>query len=213
MNINKYQELIKNERMNKAVVVASELYMEKGIQNVKMTDVAKMSDMGVASLYRYFGTKKAFTIEVAVYTWNNLLNIYNFIISEKVFNELSGYEQIKSLLNVYKIVLKEYGKFFTFIADFDNYVTNEVISKDELCELNETIYKFYNYYKKAIETGIKDGTIDPNIDIDRIYFTSTHSMNALCQKIIGPNIISLDEMDDVNEVDVLISMILNYIIY
>ena len=49
---------IKNERIALAVDTAAELYLTVGIGNAKMTDIAEKAQIGVASLYRYFGTKQ-----------------------------------------------------------------------------------------------------------------------------------------------------------
>ena len=45
------------------------LYVEKSIEAVSMQEVADASGYGVATLYRYFGTKQSFVVEVAVKSW------------------------------------------------------------------------------------------------------------------------------------------------
>lgn len=50
-------------KRNKIILVAAELFLEKGIDSVKMTDIADASGIGVASLYRYFGTRTNIVIE------------------------------------------------------------------------------------------------------------------------------------------------------
>ena len=54
------QETLKNKRFEKAVEVSAQLFLKNGIEAVKMTDIADECGIGVATLYRYFGTKKVF---------------------------------------------------------------------------------------------------------------------------------------------------------
>ena len=60
---------IKNERIAVAMETAAQLYLNIGISNAKMTDIAEKAQIGVASLYRYFGTKQLFTVKVGAYIW------------------------------------------------------------------------------------------------------------------------------------------------
>lgn len=44
-------------REDAAVQAAAQLFLQRGIGAVKMTDIAQTTGIGVASLYRYFTTK------------------------------------------------------------------------------------------------------------------------------------------------------------
>ena len=53
---------LKDLREEAIVYVAAELFLRDGIESVKMTDIADRAEVGVASLYRYFGTKEALVL-------------------------------------------------------------------------------------------------------------------------------------------------------
>ena len=58
------QENLKFRRTEQAVTVSAQLFLKNGIEAVKMTDIAEASGIGVATLYRYFGTKIGITIAI-----------------------------------------------------------------------------------------------------------------------------------------------------
>lgn len=52
----------RTKRINHAIDVSAKMFLQNGIENVKMTDIADECGIGVATLYRYFGTKTGITI-------------------------------------------------------------------------------------------------------------------------------------------------------
>ena len=57
------------ERRDIVIETAFKLFAENRIEPVTMTVVANNCNMGVASIYRYFGTKKELVIAVAAKKW------------------------------------------------------------------------------------------------------------------------------------------------
>ena len=53
-------------RQKRIVMTAAGLFLERGAENVRMTDIADECGIGVATLYRYFGTKSAIMLEAGV---------------------------------------------------------------------------------------------------------------------------------------------------
>ncbi len=51
---------------------ASALFLKQGIDSVRMTDIADAAGLGVASLYRYFGTRTKVVIEAGTRLWQDI---------------------------------------------------------------------------------------------------------------------------------------------
>ena len=49
---------MKQNRKNRILESAFNLFSQKGIDTIAMTDIAKNAEIGVASLYRYYETKE-----------------------------------------------------------------------------------------------------------------------------------------------------------
>ena len=84
------QETLKNKRFEKAVEVSAQLFLKNGIESVKMTEIADECGIGVATLYRYFGTKNGITIAAMTYMWNELNKMFTDIFESDVFLSQSG---------------------------------------------------------------------------------------------------------------------------
>lgn len=61
----------KERNKNYVLEKAKEVFLERGITGVSMADIAKEADFGVASVYRYFGNRKALIMECAVSVWQD----------------------------------------------------------------------------------------------------------------------------------------------
>ena len=62
-------ENFKNQKMEEVIASALKVFLKKGIDSTKMTDIAAQAEIGVASLYRYFKTKPEIVVEAACILW------------------------------------------------------------------------------------------------------------------------------------------------
>ncbi len=212
----KYGDILKDvrsDRMDAAIETAAGLYLEKGIDVVKMTDIADKCEIGVASLYRYFGTKQSFTVKVAEYIWNRQMALFEGVYDSEYYHAKSGIEQIEELLKVFHVLYQAHSSFLCFVAAFDAYIMRECISKDELRDYNAAVLNTMALMEKAMKKGIDDGSVRSDVDAALFYFTVTHSLMSLCQKLASAG--SLLDSDDLacsgDEVLLAIRMYVSYI--
>lgn len=212
MNYNEYLDSIKNDRKNQAIMCTAQLYLSKGISAIKMTDIADESQIGVASLYRYFKTKRQLTIEVGIYLWNEIKPMFEELVNNDDYKNSDSLVQIDKLAQVYKTLYNQYNSFLRFIDDFDRYVVEEKITSQELSEYENSVFNFYGFYAKAIKKGRREGLIRTDFDSKLLYFTTMHSLMALCRKLSLPKILKSDfEVDGESELSVLIDAFNSYI--
>lgn len=60
-----------------------------------MTDIAEESGIGVATLYRYFGTKTSITIAAMTYLWNQMNDMFSEIFESEIFLSAKRYQTDK----------------------------------------------------------------------------------------------------------------------
>ena len=90
-------ETLKGKRMEKAIAVSAGLFLKEGIDSVKMTDIADATGVGVATLYRYFGTKTGIAIAAMTYLWNELGSMFSGVFESDVFRRQNGLKQLAIL--------------------------------------------------------------------------------------------------------------------
>ena len=201
------------ENINKILKISRELFLKSGIENVKMTDIAMESEIGVATLYRYFGMKKTIVIRCGVDLWNKMYTEFKCIDNKNILDNLNGYESLKKLLLHYKKLFVKNKEFFIFIKEFDYFCLSEKITKKELKDYENSIMQIHNIFLETGKRGIEDRSIRSNIDLENTYFAAAISITSVCQKwIIDKKILESDSMiDPLAQLQILLESVLYYL--
>ena len=187
----KYDEIIrsiKNERIADAVTAAAELYLSQGIGEAKMTDIADQAQIGVASLYRYFGTKQLFTVKVGAYIWKMTMKKLAPLYSGADYLARSGIEQVQSLLGLFHTLMADHRPFLRFLSEFDAFVTREHLQPEQLMEYEACALNMLPVMTAAMEMGAADGSIRADVNPTIFYYSVTDSLLSMCQKFAWGNI-------------------------
>ncbi len=211
MDYQKYLTQIKQQNIVTAVDSACELFCEKGIESVKMTDVARKARIGVASLYRYFDAKEKLVIACAVKMWEQVIQLILPDYKSEDYSKLSGFEKVSSIFKVYKLLCDEHKEFVRFVALFDSYCLNNKVEPSKLADYEQIITTLYRYYSDAFDCGLADGSVKSGIDKKQFYLTCNHALMAVVQKLVSGEILSQDDFADSTEVDVMTDIFLSYI--
>lgn len=211
----KYDQIIqnvKNERIDMAIATAAELYLDVGIAEAKMTDIAEECQLGVASLYRYFGTKQLFTVKAGSYIWKLKLRELEGIYSSSDYAHKTGIGQVEALMNVFHVLLNEHASFLRFLSEFDAFAAKERLTPVDLAEYEQSVLNVMPLMEKAIEKGIADGTVKSGIDPQLFYLTVSHCLMSMCQKFARGKILSSDNPEiSKKELSMAIEMFVSYV--
>ena len=210
MDYQVYLKKIKKDNVAAATAAACELLQEKGIENVKMTDVARKANLGVASMYRYFETKEKLIITCAVKMWEKVIESIMPAFCTTEYSTLCGFEKIKRILSVYKTLFDEHKDFVRFVARFDSYCLNNSIETDKLADYEKLFSLLYEYFSEAFDLGITDGSIRADVDRRVFYLTCNHALMAVVQKLVSGEILAQDNFADSTEIDIMIDIFITY---
>ncbi len=211
MRLEKTGKSIKNLREDSIVYVAAELFLQEGIEKVKMTDVAERAEVGVASLYRYFGTKDGLVIRAGALLWRDLHTLFRGVYEAEDFAACAGIERIARLFGVYRTLYLEQPAFIRFVGDFDDFVIRSRPGAEALHEYEASVLNFYPVFLEAYEAGIADGTVRPIAD-PRLYYDSVcHAVMSLTQKMLRGEILATDGFQNSSELDLLLDMAERYL--
>ncbi len=210
-----FEEMMKGYQSEKKLQIickAAQLLKEKEFGEVKMTDIAQSCDIGVATVYRYFGTKSNLVVATATYLWQQESERYAKLFTGEAYTQMSGYEQIKSVLGIFGLLLQEDPGFLHFVYKMDQYVLSEKISDTDIQMYEDRVMDSYSIFEKAFCKGLKDGSIRRQVDGKRYYQMATHSLMSLAQKLLAGQVLQSDEQGDIlEEVRLLQIVILNYL--
>lgn len=200
-------------RVKAAIDSAKTLFFERGIDAVKMTDIAEMAGMGVASLYRYpaTATKTRIVIQVGCQVWNELLEEYRAVFEGKEFQNANGITQIEMILKLYVHLFENHRDFLRFVSIFDAYCLESHIPAEELEEYEKSVFGFFPYYEAACKKGKEDGTIRDDFALYETYNTVNHAMISVLKKLAFESILPQDSMSGLNEIELLIHIFSHYL--
>ncbi|MCQ2573766.1 MAG: TetR/AcrR family transcriptional regulator [Treponema sp.] len=180
------------ERYKYAVNVASGLFLERGIEAVKMTDIAENCGIGVASLYRYFETKTEIVIRSGIILWEKIrLDFWKYLSERK--EGKTGLEDLSYDLAYFKNLFANHKNFIKFLDDFDRIMLSEKVDKNRLEAYEKSIVDFYEPFCDSVKKGREDGTIKKDVDVATVYVSVTHALIAVCQKFIRGEILPGDD--------------------
>lgn len=212
MDYSNYIENIKNQRMECVIKSAAEFFSERGIENVKMTDIAKKCDIGVASLYRYFKTKTSIVICTGIYQWNKVGELFNGIFDCEYFKNKTGIEQIKDLLKLQLVLFYSHKDFLKFLYEFDSFMIKEKVPKEQLIQYQNSIMNIYPFFEQAFNKGIQDKTVRSDINFYLIYTSLSHALMSQCEHFIAGEILPGDDFSLAeSEISTIIDMGLEFI--
>ena len=205
-------EKLKDKRMERAVAVCAELFLERGIENVKMTDIADLSGVGVATLYRYFGTKTGIAIEAMTFLWYDLRNLFGGLFDSEAFLAQSGLKQLQDLLRMFVVLFTAHKGFVRLLGEFDRFIIHENVPSEDLHDYEASIIDFYPIVERAYRQGISDGTMHAIADFGLFYMTYAHALTEMCKKFIDGEILPSDDFSDAeNELGMLIDCAVSYL--
>lgn len=200
--------VLKTARRKAIVEEAKKLYLEKGVEQVTIQDLAQHLSMGEATLYRYFGKKQVLVVEAAILTWENILEEMQAL-PEKP----SGFENLKDFFGFFLVIFREHPEFFQFVEAFDQLLSKEPLAEELLKSYEEVIIDIKHRFDAFYEQGLKDGSVKSVVDQDVYYFSTSHALLGLCKKLAsGKGLLKYeDNLSKMAQIDSLIHICLAYI--
>lgn len=194
---------------NYVIECAAELFLRKGIEGVKMVDIADAAGMGVATLYRHFSTKARIAVSAATLLWGRFNQELVELVESDDFLALNGIGRMQVLLEAYCDAYGAHGDFVAFLDEFDHLVVAGQLNRRELEEYGAEVDSFYQIFEDAYLLGIKDGTIVRDIEFRRFYTALAHAIIGVAQKLRRGEIIPSDDFSSGrDELQIIVNMAL-----
>ena len=149
-------------RKKQIVKIAEKLYVEKGVENVSMNDIAKASEFSKTTLYKYFKSKE--DIEIFVY---RSIHLDKFeVLKDYLVKGKTGPEKIRYFAEGYLKFWKDNPEALKIQLAWDYKGLERTNLSDEiLYELNQSYVNDTPILNEMIETGIKDGDFREDLDV------------------------------------------------
>ncbi len=187
-----------------------ELFSTRSIESVTLTDVAKASGYGMATLYRYFKKKPGFVVEVATWQWKKFAEENN-IGKQKRAEKMTAAQMFEFYLDAFLKLYKKHRDLLRFNQYFNIYIKSEKITDKTIQPytdmIDELAERFHVIYQKAEE----DHTLSVDTPEKEMFETTLHLMLAAATRYaVGLVYKAEGERTSLKELDTLKNALLKY---
>ena len=200
----------KEQRMQDIIKAAQKTFIEKGLEEATMQDIANEASIGIATLFRYFPKKEKLLVAVIIKIIEGNISVF------QAAEDLQGtcIQKIEKIFDIYIMFNKEKQERTKLIASFETYAAQHNEPLEDIDIYGTAFEKIKIIFSKIIDAGKKDSSIRPDIDIDETLNVMIHAFNAFSARLSMPkkNIgLSSNAMNPEEELIVLKTIFINYL--
>lgn len=160
------------------------LFCEKGIEAVRLTEIARKSHVSEATIYRYFGNKEQLVLEAFVKLWDNIMrNVYQIVIGMPDYEAMTGYEQMRAWLDGFCHLYQKDGDFVLFSYEAKMYLLRHDIRMDKMHQ-DVLMHSWRTSCLDALEKGKKDGSMPVEADGEDLFYAIWGTIRGYVAKIV-----------------------------
>ncbi len=160
--------LVKGKRGNDVLEAAFKLFSHASIDSVSMADIADEAHIGVATIYRYFGTKQRLIILTSAYKLCQRTECVMNRFEEEHVVDKRGIEQIEFLLMNFVNDYPKLVELLRFSTNVDQYFISMDCNNEDFESYFKAMKPIYDAMFHAFDLAIAQGDVIPECD-DRQY--------------------------------------------
>ena len=162
-------------RREKILETGFRVFADRTIEKVTMNDVAREAGIGVATLYRYYGSKPALVLAVNTWAWQKFIS-ERIEAADQADN--TALQELDYYLESYIELYRQHKDLLRFNQFFNVYVQSDDISAEELEPFQEMIRMLADRFHTVFIKAAKDGTLHTGRSEEETFSTVTHLMLA-----------------------------------
>lgn len=189
--------------------VALQLFSERGIEAVSMPEIALASDVGRATLYRYFPSKFDLVVALGTWTWETYITAHNASLPAGTLERMTGAEYLKFYLDSFIDLYRNHGDILRFNYDFNSYLRYETGTSEQRQSYMDMLGQLHEGFHELYGRGMCDGTLNPNISEESMFSCSFHIMLAAATRYAIGLVYVSEEVNPENELAVLEELLLS----
>lgn len=172
------------QRREKIIRNAFLLFSERGIEGVKLSEIAKKSHVSENTIYRYFGNKESLVQEAFIELWEHIMtSVEKNVENTMNYSELSGFEQICVWIDGFKQLYREDKEFVLFSYEAKLYLLRHHIKIDQ-SQQDLLMHNIHDPCMAALDKGKQDGSIPVKEDSEDLFFAIWGAIRGYIVKIV-----------------------------
>jgi len=173
---------IMSRRRSRVLETAFTLFTRGTIESVNMTDIADASEMGVASIYRYFGTKANLVIELTTRKWYEYLLRQEERYAALGGGRMTGLEELEFFLGSLTGLYEHHRALLCFNANFDQYIRHEDVDEADMEPYYRCMGLLRSMFSRIYTKGRQDNSIRTDIPEAELFSAILYTVLGTAQK-------------------------------
>lgn len=181
---------------NKRLVTekALECFIQNGISNTRISDIAAASGLTQRSVFRYFASKDDIIIAAAFCYWERAKAHIARELEKHTGAAQTGIEQIRIILQSYANMLFTDPEGIRFSLDAEVALHSAGKNAHVVNRPPERYESHTGPLSQAVLRGLADGTVDPDADVRQLYYNAYDSILGMMQRM-SLGVPSVNELD------------------
>ncbi|UTR07216.1 TetR/AcrR family transcriptional regulator [Alkalihalobacillus sp. LMS6] len=170
----------KTRRYQSIVQTAEMLFLEHGLDQVQMQDVADKEEIGIATLFRYFPKKDRLIVAVASHNLEK--HVSSFF--EIVYEDIPAYDRLIKLFDLLTIDSSDtLSKSAVFREAFESYASFSQEPLDTIQDYIDTQKRVADLVLHLIDEGIQDKSFRTDVPVKETIITAINSYGTFGSNI------------------------------
>lgn len=170
------------ERRKRLLESGLRLFAEKGIEAVKLQEIADEAQVGIATLYNYYQNKVNLVVAISAHMWKRVWDEYRERIGSENLSSFNAYQQAESFFDLIIDLYHEHPECLRFSGFFKSYMN---IYSDMADQENEHLnmlapigIHFHDLYEKAKV----DKSIRTDVEEDVMFTTISLTLLGMAER-------------------------------
>lgn len=188
------------------------LFSERGIENVKLQEIADEANVGIATLYNYYQNKVNLVIAISAYMWKKVWDDNTNKKNKAVLDSYNAYQRIEGYFDLMIELYQEHPEILRFSGYYKTYINIEKVNTTEGNEHLNTLAPIRNIFHNLYEKAKVDKSIRTDIGEDEMFTTLALTMLGMAERYaMGIVWAGNDENDYTKELILLKDMMLSWL--
>lgn len=174
------RELEKKHRREQIINAAEDVVFNRGLEAVRMDEIAEKAGVSKGTLYLYFKNKTELALAIHQRGMTKLVRD----IARELSKPGSGIELIQRMTTCffeYTDSNPHYFSLFLYFETIDFELLREILDTDTMKRTDELGKEFHQYIVRAVQIGIQDGTIDDSLNPFEVSLHITAGVRGVVQ--------------------------------
>lgn len=200
----------KQEKYQRILEAGFRLFSERGIEQVTMPEVAAASNVGRATLFRYFPSKPELVIAIGTWKWEEYLRWQEQSISPEQLRRMTGAERLRAYLDAFVNLYRHHGDLLHFNYNFNGFLRHEACTPEQKRPYLQVAEKLGARFHGLYQRGVADGTLNTEIS-EQVMFSVTFRimLAAVTRYAVGLVVAFADDSEPERELMMLEELLLS----